>query len=48
VVGFWPDEDAAWEAGVDRFTSGPFLVRRVEEKEPVRFTLLDIHPRCCP
>ena len=49
VIGFWPDEDSAWEEGVERFRPGlPFMVRRVEEKEPVLYTYLDIHPRCRP
>jgi hypothetical protein len=48
VDSFWPDEDWAYDAACDRFAVEPFLVRRVEEKEPVLHTHLDVYPRCRP
>lgn len=35
VDSFWPDEDAAYEAGCDRFGLQPFLVKQVLRDEPV-------------
>ncbi|HJT78299.1 MAG TPA: hypothetical protein VJ739_13940 [Gemmataceae bacterium] len=35
VDSLWPDEDAAYEAGCERFGLGPFLVQQVLRHEPV-------------
>jgi hypothetical protein len=46
VVGFWPDEDSAYDAGVDRFCPEPFLVDKVQAaRQPIRL-FIDLTPEC--
>ena len=35
VDSFWKTEDEAYEAGCDRFVMAPFLVKEIQESEPV-------------
>jgi hypothetical protein len=44
VVGFWPDEGPAYDAGAEQFGPEPFLVDKVQEsQQPVRL-FIDLTP----
>jgi hypothetical protein len=42
VDSLWPDEDAAYEAGCERFGLEPFLVQQVLRDEPVVPLFIDL------
>jgi hypothetical protein len=48
VDSFWPTEDAAYEAGCQRFGVQPFLVKRVQKDEPTIPLVVDVTPLCPP
>ncbi|HEV3256531.1 MAG TPA: hypothetical protein VG013_06615 [Gemmataceae bacterium] len=48
VDSLWPTENAAYEAGCDRFGLALFLVKRVEANEPRIISFHDVTPRCRP
>jgi hypothetical protein len=48
VLGYWPTQKEAYEAGVERVGLVPFLVKKVEAVEPVLDLYVGLDRPCQP